>query len=152
MLVDQQCNKLRESPFPVNPAGFTIHSCIHEARDDAGCVLHTHSRAGVAVSAQKAGVLPLSQQSTLVLSSLAFHDCEGISLHAEEKPRLQARLAPSRCGSAWRGAASGRSPPSFESYSRVHLVSGPNRYIPTRRCTASPRFRSATAVLPRLDT
>ena len=92
VLVDQQCNKLRESPFPVNPAGFTIHSCIHELRDDAGCVLHTHSRAGVAVSAQKAGVLPLSQQSTLVLSSLAFHDYEGIALHAEEKPRLQANL------------------------------------------------------------
>ena len=51
----------------VNPAGFTIHSCIHEVREDAACVLHTHSRAGVAVSAQKAGVLPLSQQSTLIL-------------------------------------------------------------------------------------
>jgi ribulose-5-phosphate 4-epimerase/fuculose-1-phosphate aldolase len=63
--VDQACNKLRDSPFPVNPAGFTIHSCIHPAREDAGCVLHTHSRAGVGVSAQKAGVLPLSQQSTL---------------------------------------------------------------------------------------
>jgi ribulose-5-phosphate 4-epimerase/fuculose-1-phosphate aldolase len=46
VLIDQDCNKLRESPFPVNPAGFTIHSCIHAVRDDAGCVLHTHSRAG----------------------------------------------------------------------------------------------------------
>jgi len=92
VLIDQQCNKLRESPFPVNPAGFTIHSCIHEVREDAGCVLHTHSRAGVAVSAQKAGVLPLSQQSTLILNSLAYHDYEGIALHAEEKPRLQANL------------------------------------------------------------
>ena len=52
VLVDQQCNKLRESPSPVNPAGFTLHSCIHEARDDACCILHTHSRAGVAVSAK----------------------------------------------------------------------------------------------------
>ena len=92
VLIDQGCNKLRESPFPVNPAGFTIHSCIHEARDDAGCVLHTHSRAGVAVSAQKAGVLPLSQQSTLILNSLAYHDYEGIALHSDEKPRLQADL------------------------------------------------------------
>ena len=92
VLIDQQCNKLRESPFPVNPAGFTIHSCIHEVREDAACVLHTHSRAGVAVSAQKAGVLPLSQQSTLILNSLAYHDYEGIALHAEEKPRLQANL------------------------------------------------------------
>jgi len=92
VLIDQSCNKLRESPFPVNPAGFTIHSCIHEVRDDAGCVLHTHSRAGVAVSAQKAGVLPLSQQSTLILNSLAYHDYEGIALNADEKPRLQADL------------------------------------------------------------
>lgn len=92
VLIDQDCNTLRESPFPVNPAGFTIHSCIHAVRDDAGCVLHTHSRAGVAVSAQKEGVLPLSQQSTLILGSLAYHDYEGIALHADEKPRLQADL------------------------------------------------------------
>ena len=92
VMIDQSCNKLRESPFPVNPAGFTIHSCIHEVRDDAGCVLHTHSRAGVGVSAQKGGLLPVSQQSTVILNSLAYHDYEGIALHAEEKPRLQASL------------------------------------------------------------
>jgi ribulose-5-phosphate 4-epimerase/fuculose-1-phosphate aldolase len=90
--VDQACNKLSDSPFPVNPAGFTIHSCIHAARDDAGCVLHTHSRAGVAVSAQKCGVLPISQQSTFVLSSLAYHTYEGVALREEEQPRLQADL------------------------------------------------------------
>ena len=90
--VDQQCQKLIDSPFPVNPAGFTIHSCIHEAREDVGCVLHTHSRAGVAVSAQKCGVLPISQQSTFVLSSLAVHEYEGVALREDEKPRLQADL------------------------------------------------------------
>ena len=90
--VDQQCNKLLDSPFPVNPAGFTIHSCIHQGRDDAGCVLHTHSRAGVAVSAQKCGVLPISQQSTFVLASLAYHDYEGVALRDDEKPRLQKDL------------------------------------------------------------
>jgi ribulose-5-phosphate 4-epimerase/fuculose-1-phosphate aldolase len=90
--VDQQCNKLIASPFPVNPAGFTIHSCIHQVREDAGCVLHTHSRAGVAVSAQKCGVLPISQQSTFVLASLAYHDYEGVALRDEEKPRLQQDL------------------------------------------------------------
>jgi ribulose-5-phosphate 4-epimerase/fuculose-1-phosphate aldolase len=90
--VDQDCNKLTDSPFPVNPAGFVIHSCIHQAREDAGCVLHTHSRAGVAVSAQKAGVLPISQQSTFVLSALGYHDYEGVALRDEEKPRLQADL------------------------------------------------------------
>ena len=87
--VDQDCNKLLDSPFPVNPAGFVIHSCIHQAREDAGCVLHTHSRAGVAVSAQKNGLLPISQQSTTILPFLAYHDYEGIALRDEEKPRLQ---------------------------------------------------------------
>ena len=90
--VDQACNKVIDSPFPVNPAGFTIHSCIHQVREDAGCVLHTHSRAGVAVSAQKAGVLPISQQSTFVLASLAYHDYEGVALRDDERPRLQKDL------------------------------------------------------------
>jgi ribulose-5-phosphate 4-epimerase/fuculose-1-phosphate aldolase len=86
--VDDQCRKVIESPFPVNPAGFVIHSCIHDARPDVGCVLHTHTRAGVAVSAQKCGVLPISQQSTFVLASLGYHDYEGVALRDDEKPRL----------------------------------------------------------------
>jgi ribulose-5-phosphate 4-epimerase/fuculose-1-phosphate aldolase len=90
--VDQDCNKLSDSPFPVNPAGFVIHSAIHQVREDGGCVLHTHSRAGVAVSAQRCGVLPISQQSTFVLASLAYHDYEGVALRDDEKPRLQADL------------------------------------------------------------
>jgi ribulose-5-phosphate 4-epimerase/fuculose-1-phosphate aldolase len=90
--VDQACNKVIDSPFPVNPAGFTIHSCIHQVREDAGCVLHTHSRAGVAVSAQKAGLLPISQQSTFVLASLGYHDYEGVALRDDEQPRLQKDL------------------------------------------------------------
>ena len=90
--VDEHCNKVIDSPFPVNPAGFVIHSAVHEARADAGCVLHTHTRAGVAVSAQKCGVLPISQQSTFVLASLAYHAYEGVAFRDEEKPRLQADL------------------------------------------------------------
>ncbi|WP_397532679.1 class II aldolase/adducin family protein [Roseateles sp.] len=90
--VDQGCNKLHDSPYPVNPAGFVIHSAIHEAREDAGCVLHTHTRAGVAVAAQRGGVLPISQQSTFVLASLAYHDYQGVAFRPEEKPSLQADL------------------------------------------------------------
>lgn len=90
--VDQQCNKISESPFPVNPAGFVIHSAVHEAREEIQCVLHTHSRAGVAVSAQKCGILPISQTSTFVLGSLAYHDYEGVAFREDEKPRLQADL------------------------------------------------------------
>jgi ribulose-5-phosphate 4-epimerase/fuculose-1-phosphate aldolase len=66
---------------------------VHEARHEAGCVLHTHTRAGVAVSAQKEGVLPISQQSTFVLASLAYHDYEGVAIRDEEKLRLQKDLA-----------------------------------------------------------
>jgi ribulose-5-phosphate 4-epimerase/fuculose-1-phosphate aldolase len=90
--VDMQCNKLHDSPFPVNPAGFVIHSAVHDARPDAGCVLHTHTRAGVAVSAQAHGVLPISQQSTFVLASLAYHGYEGVAIHDEEKQRLKTDL------------------------------------------------------------
>ncbi len=90
--VDAAGNKMQDSPFPVNPAGFTIHSAVHAVRDDARCVLHTHTRAGVAVAAQKCGVLPISQQSTFVLASLAYHDYEGVAFRADEKPRLQADL------------------------------------------------------------
>lgn len=90
--VDASGNALNESPFGVNKAGFVIHSAVHAARADVGCVLHTHTRAGVAVSAQRCGVLPISQQSTFVLASLAYHDYEGVAIHDEEKPRLQADL------------------------------------------------------------
>ena len=90
--VDMQCKKLHDSPFPVNPAGFVIHSAVHAARPEVTCVLHTHTRAGVAVSAQKAGILPISQQSSFVLGSLAYHGYEGVAFRDEETPRLQADL------------------------------------------------------------
>jgi ribulose-5-phosphate 4-epimerase/fuculose-1-phosphate aldolase len=87
--IDQAGNKLdADNPFPVNPAGFTIHSAIHAARHDAKCVLHVHTPNGIAVSAQKNGVLPISQQSIFVLASLAYHDYEGVALNEDEKPRL----------------------------------------------------------------
>jgi ribulose-5-phosphate 4-epimerase/fuculose-1-phosphate aldolase len=86
--IDRDARKVLDSPYPINPAGFTIHSAIHGARADAGCVLHTHTANGIAVSAQREGLLPISQQATVVLSSLAYHDYEGIALRDEEKPRL----------------------------------------------------------------
>jgi ribulose-5-phosphate 4-epimerase/fuculose-1-phosphate aldolase len=86
--IDLAGNKVTDSPYDINPAGFTIHSAIHGAREDAMCVLHVHTLNGVAVSAQKGGVLPVSQQSIIVLASLAYHDYEGIALNEDEKPRL----------------------------------------------------------------
>lgn len=90
--VDLDGNVVDGSSGLVNPAGFTIHSAVHAAREDAGCVLHTHTRAGVAVSAQAPGLLPLSQISLFPYSSLAYHDYEGIALNEDEKPRLVADL------------------------------------------------------------
>jgi len=86
--IDLEGRKIMDSPYEINPAGFTIHSAIHAAREDAKCVLHTHSINGVAVSATKGGVLPVSQQSIFVLASLGYHDYEGVALHEGEKPRL----------------------------------------------------------------
>lgn len=86
--IDLGGKKVAESPYEINPAGFTIHSAIHAAREDAMCVMHTHSLNGVAVSAQKGGLLPISQQAVVVLASLGYHDYEGIALNEDEKPRL----------------------------------------------------------------
>ncbi|SEA44889.1 class II aldolase/adducin family protein [Microbulbifer marinus] len=90
--IDVHGEKVDDSPFPVNPAGFTIHSAIHEAREDAQCVMHTHTTEGVAVAAHSEGLLPISQQSLFPLSSLAYHDYEGIAVREDEKARLVSDL------------------------------------------------------------
>jgi len=72
----------------VNRAGFVIHGCMHEARPEMNCVIHTHTRAGVAVSAQKAGLLPLSQHALRVYGMLSYHDYEGIALDLDERTRM----------------------------------------------------------------
>ncbi len=90
--VDLDGKQLDEQPFPVNRAGFVIHSAIHAARLDARCVLHTHTVSGIAVSTQRAGLLPISQHSMSVLPSLGYHDFEGVATRDDEKPRLVADL------------------------------------------------------------
>ena len=86
--VDLSGKKVSESPYEINPAGFTIHSAVHEAREDAQCVIHLHTIEGVAVSCQKQGLLPISQQSLYPMMGLAYHDYEGVALNPEEKVRL----------------------------------------------------------------
>ena len=90
--IDLQGNKVMESPYFINPAGFTIHSAVHSARADALCVMHLHTDYGIAVSAQKDGLLPISQQAMFPLASLAYHEYEGLALNEEEKPRLVSDL------------------------------------------------------------
>src|SRR5881227_2557519 len=91
--IDLDGQKVMASAYAINPAGFTIHSAVHAAREDALCVLHLHTDYGIAVSAQKDGLLPISQQAMFPLASLAYHDYEGLALNEEEKPRLVTDLA-----------------------------------------------------------
>jgi ribulose-5-phosphate 4-epimerase/fuculose-1-phosphate aldolase len=86
--VDLNGKIMMPTPYMINPAGYTIHSCIHAARHDVGAVFHTHSTAGVAVAAQRQGLLPISQAALGFYNMLAYHDYEGIALIEDEKDRL----------------------------------------------------------------
>ncbi len=90
--VDLEGNIVAPTTYYINPAGFTIHSAIHAAREDALCVIHLHTDAGVGVSAQQEGLLPISQNSLLVIPQLAHHAYEGVALNLEERERLVADL------------------------------------------------------------
>ena len=82
--------RIKDDPLGmgVNEAGFVIHSCMHAARPEVNCVIHTHTRAGVAVSAMKCGLLPISQHAMRVQAEVTYHDYEGIALYKEEQGRM----------------------------------------------------------------
>ena len=86
--VDLDGKIVEATKYQINPAGFTIHSAVHAAREDAHCVMHLHTVDGVGVSAQAHGLLPLSQTALIVLPTLAQHDYEGIALDLSERERL----------------------------------------------------------------
>ena len=86
--VDAAGGVVQETSSFVNPAGFTIHSAVHMARPDAHFVIHLHTDAGVAVSAQADGLLPITQHALIALPRLAYHDYEGIALNLEERERM----------------------------------------------------------------
>ncbi len=90
--VDLEGRVMLDNGYAINPAGYTIHSAVHAARKDAGCVLHLHTNAGVAVSAQKFGLLPISQTAMVFTGQIAFHDYEGVALDLAERERLVADL------------------------------------------------------------
>jgi len=90
--VDVHGNPVDPTPFITNPAGFTIHSAVHMAREDANAVMHLHTPAGQAVSAHEEGLLPLTQTAMLVLGDLAFHDYEGVAVDHDERARIVADL------------------------------------------------------------
>jgi ribulose-5-phosphate 4-epimerase/fuculose-1-phosphate aldolase len=90
--VNLQGEKVGSNPYPVNPAGFTIHSAVHEVRHDVGCVIHLHTIPGTAVSTDPRGLLPLNQTAMLVRDDLAYHEFEGVAVDLDERPRLQRDL------------------------------------------------------------
>jgi ribulose-5-phosphate 4-epimerase/fuculose-1-phosphate aldolase len=90
--IDTEGAVLQDTPYMINAAGFTIHSALHMARDDAHYVMHLHTDQGVAVAAQKEGLLPLSQHAMIVLPHLSYHDYEGIALNLDERDRLVADM------------------------------------------------------------
>lgn len=90
--VDLDGNVVSDTEDRINPAGFVIHSCIHRHRHDMTCIIHTHTTAGVAVSAQRQGLLPLSQTALLYKDLIAYHDYEGLALNPDEQERLLADL------------------------------------------------------------
>lgn len=94
--VDLEGRIVTDTPYFINPAGFTIHSAIHANREDANVVIHLHTDQGVAVSAQKEGLLPISQTAMIVRDDLAYHDYEGIALDLDERERLVADLGPDK--------------------------------------------------------
>ncbi|MBT4489655.1 MAG: class II aldolase/adducin family protein [Rhodospirillaceae bacterium] len=93
--VDINGKVLSESDYDINPAGFTIHSAVHGARPDVGCVMHLHTDDGVAVSSQAHGLLPLTQTAMTVSGNISYHDYEGIALDLDERSRLVANLGDS---------------------------------------------------------
>lgn len=90
--VDIDGNSIDDDELEVNPAGFVIHSAIHKARHDLACVFHTHTRAGVAVSSQEDGLLPISQHAMRFFRRVGYHGYEGIALDLDEQKRLVADL------------------------------------------------------------
>jgi ribulose-5-phosphate 4-epimerase/fuculose-1-phosphate aldolase len=86
--VDLDGNIIGNSDWSINPAGYVIHSAIHANREDLHCVLHTHTRYGVAVSALECGLLPMSQFSMIFYNRMAYHDYEGVALELDERDRL----------------------------------------------------------------
>ncbi|MFZ1989907.1 MAG: class II aldolase/adducin family protein [Alphaproteobacteria bacterium] len=85
--IDQNGEKVLDTPYSINPAGFVIHSAVHMAREDAHCVMHLHTDDGVGVAAQEQGLLPISQHA-MVIGKVAYHDYEGIALDLDERARL----------------------------------------------------------------
>jgi len=135
--VDLAGAKVGDSPYPVNPAGFTIHSAVHEVREDAQCVMHLHTVDGTAVSVMEGGLLPLTQMAMLVHDDLAHHEYEGIALDHGERPRLQADLGDHCAMLLWNHGTLTIGASVGEAFARMYALE--------RACSMQVRFMTAAA-------
>ena len=90
--IDVEGNPVDSSQWPINRAGFVLHSAIHAARADTHCIMHTHTTAGMAIACQRDGLSPDNFYSALIQDQIAYHDFEGVTVRDDEKPRLVASL------------------------------------------------------------
>lgn len=134
--IDLQGNKVDNSPWPVNPAGFTIHSAVHEVREDAQCVIHLHTVDGTAVATMKEGLLPLNQTAMLVRDEIAYHEYEGVALDLDERPRLQQDLGDKHLMLLWNHGTLALGETVADAFMRIYLLE--------RACSMQVRTLSAT--------
>ncbi|GAB5544409.1 MAG: class II aldolase/adducin family protein [Sandaracinaceae bacterium] len=136
--VDLAGDKVEDSPWPVNPAGFTIHSAVHEAREDAACVMHLHTVDGVAVSVMDCGLLPQTQTAMVVHADLAYHEYEGIALDHAERPRLAQDLGDKGCMMLWNHGTLTLGRSVAEAFFRMYALE--------RACSTQVRFMAGPGI------
>lgn len=120
--VDMRGQKVDEGPLPVNPAGFTIHSAVHEVREDAKCVIHLHTMDGTAVASMEGGLLPLNQTAMLIREGLAYHEYEGVAVDLDERPRLQKDLGDKHVMLLWNHGTLAVGETVAEAFMRIYLL------------------------------
>lgn len=136
--VDADGAKVDDSPYPVNPAGFTIHSAVHEAREDALSVMHLHTVDGTAVSCMDGGLLPQNQTAMAVCADLATHEYEGIALDHAERPRLQQDLGGHNFMLLWNHGTLTCGRTVGEAFVRMYLLE--------RACSMQVRFMTGPGI------
>ena len=149
--VDVAGEILSESDFPVNKAGFVIHSALHRARADAACVMHLHTRDGVAVSALECGLLPLNQTSLAIRSKISVHEYEGVAVNPEERERLVHDLGENDLMFLRNHGTLAVGPTIAEAFQRMYLLETACTVQVRTLSMGQPWHRPAEAVIEHMD-
>ena len=149
--VDVEGEVLSQSPYPVNKAGFVIHSAVHRGREDAGCVMHLHTRDGVAVSALECGLLPLNQSSLAIRSKISVHEYEGVAVNPEERERLVHDLGENDLMFLRNHGTLAVGPTIAEAFQRMYLLETACTVQVRTLSMGQPWHRPAEAVIEHMD-